>query len=216
MSELSESTRGEAAYRRLRAAIEDGVFKPGARMRETEVAAWLGVSRTPVREALQRLESRGLLSYAPHRGMVVAELDDQMVAELYALRETLEGTAAALAARHAAEPEIDELAGLLAGERVATDGDAAGRARRNRRFHAALYRAAHNRYVVAALEGLRESMALLGPTTLADPGRIGSAVAEHEQILEAVRRRDAAAAEAAARAHIRAAYRARLEQRAGG
>src|SRR3546814_15481594 len=76
----------------------------------------LRMSRTPVREALRRLEADGLLTFAPYRGMVIAELDHQAVMELYQMREVLEGTAAGLAARHASEAEIAVLRDILAGD----------------------------------------------------------------------------------------------------
>jgi len=161
-----------------------------------------------VREALGRLESEGLVSRAPSRGVVVAELDHGLVAELYAMREVLEGTAAALAARHASEAEIDALREIAAMDRGVED--AVRLARVNRHFHEALFRSAHNRFLLRAVNALRQSMVLLGPTTLATPGRPDKARGEHERIVDAIARRDGAAADEAARAHIRAAYRARL------
>jgi DNA-binding GntR family transcriptional regulator len=201
--------RGEDAYLRLHAAIQDGTLEPGARLVETEVAEWIGASRTPVREALGRLESDGLVVRDPHRGMMVCELDAGMVAELYVMREVLEGTAAGLAARHASDAEIATLRGLANRDRDIA-GDTALIARNNKLFHEALYRSAHNRYLLRTLNSLREAMALLGQTTLAIRGRSDTALEEHEQIIAALERRDPGAAEAAARSHIRAAYRARL------
>lgn len=201
--------RGESAYLQLHAAIQDGALTPGTRLREVELAEWLGASRTPVREALGRLESEGLVARDPHRGMIVAELDSSMVGELYVMREVLEGTAAALAARHASDVEIATLRSLADRDRELR-ADAALLARNNRLFHDALYRSAHNRYLLRTLSSLREAMALLGQTTLAMPGRSTTALDEHEELIAALERRDAAAAEEAARAHIRSAYRARL------
>ncbi len=207
----SSAPLGEAAYRRLRDAIDSGVFRPGDRMRETELSTWLGMSRTPTREAMQRLEARGLLTHAPHRGMVVATLDHQMIAELYTTRETLEAAAAGLAARHASEAEIDALEDLLDQQRQMS-ANVDWLAKHNRRFHQTLYRAAHNRYLLAALDTLRDSMALLGTSTLQAPGRSDSALEEHAAIVTGIREHDPERAEAAARQHIRAAHRLRLRQ----
>jgi DNA-binding GntR family transcriptional regulator len=204
----AKASRGDLAYRQLFEAIERGTLKPGARLREVELSAWLGASRTPVREALGRLEGEGLIDRDPSRGMIVAELDHGLVAELYAMREVLEGTAAALAARHASEAEIDALREIAAKDRDLAD--ATRIARVNRLFHESLFRAAHNRFLLRAVNALRQSMVLLGPTTLATPGRPDKARGEHEAIVEAIARRDPAGADEAARAHIRAAYRARL------
>jgi len=200
---------GERAYRRIHEAIQAGQFKPGTRVRETEVAAWLGLSRTPVREALGRLESQGLLVHEARRGLTVAELDHQMVTELYLMREVLEGTAAALAARHASDAEIAALWDMVKADR-ALGGDVARLAHNNRLFHDALYRGSHNRYLIRSCNSLRESLALLGPTTLALDQRSETALDEHEAVVSAIERHDPKAAEEAARAHIRNAHRLRL------
>jgi DNA-binding GntR family transcriptional regulator len=196
----AKASRGDLAYQRLFESIERGTLKPGARLRELELSTWLGASRTPIREALGRLEGEGLIARDPSRGMIVAEL--------YAMREVLEGTAAALAARHASEAEVDALREIAQRDRGLAD--AARIARVNRLFHETLFRAAHNRFLLRAVSALRQSMVLLGPTTLATAGRPGKARGEHEAIVEAIARRDPAGADEAARTHIRAAYRARL------
>ena len=98
--------RSERAYQQLRGAIQAGQLLPGTRLREVELAESLGLSRTPVREALSRLESEGMVVNEPNRGMMVTRLDASMVSELYVMREVLEATAAALAARHAPDVEI--------------------------------------------------------------------------------------------------------------
>lgn len=201
---------GEFVLGRLRGAIRDGRYSPGERLRESEVAGWLGVSRTPVREAFRRLQADGLLVLTPWRGAVVAELDRQQVVELYAMRQVLEGTAAGLAAEHATEAEIDVLFNLLDLDAEAGT-DPARLAEINRGFHAAIYAAAHNRYLLDALNALSDSLALLRSTTYEVPGRAAAARREHREIAEAIRGRDRDAAEHAARAHIATAVTARLE-----
>lgn len=203
-------SRGEAAYLQLKEAIQSGSLAPGTRVREVEIAERFGISRTPAREAIHRLESKGLISIVPHQGAVIASLDHQQTMELYDLREILEGSAAAFAARHASAAEIEELAELVASEPPLAD-DPDRLAELNRVFHAALYGAAHNRFLERALLGLRDSMALLGGTSLRVAGRYDSAHAEHEAIIEALNARDEARAESAARTHIRGAQRARLK-----
>src|SRR3569832_739757 len=91
---------GERAYRQIWEAIQQGRLLPGTRMREVEIAQWLGISRTPVREALARLVSEGLAVNDAQRGMVIAELDQRAVGELYIMRETLE------ARRHGLPPSM--------------------------------------------------------------------------------------------------------------
>ena len=204
-----QESRGEIAYGRLKEAIQAGDLTPGQRIRENEMASWLELSRTPVREALRRLEADGLLTFAPYRGMVISELDHQAVMELYSMREVLEGTAAGLAARHASDAEIAVLKDIVAKELL--DADNPRRiASQNKHFHGALYRAAHNRYLLKTLNVLSDAMALLGMTTMAITGRSATAHGEHLAVVAAIEARDPATAEAAMREHIRMAQRARL------
>ena len=199
---------GEAAYARIRAAIRDGSLAPGERLTEVDLAARFGVSRTPVRQAIARLEAEGLLTHEPRRGLSVTRPDHQQVVELYVMREVLEGAAARLAAQHASETEIAAMAEILGAEPAAF-GDAAALAEVNQRLHGLLYLAAHNRYLLRSLEQLAATMSLL-PTLLTHGGRAEAAHAEHRAILAAIGRRDGDAAEAAARAHARAAQKHRL------
>lgn len=213
VSEETQSRRGISrsahAYQYLVDAVQSGRLVPGTRLREIELAETLGLSRTPVREALSRLQSEGLAINDPERGLIVTELDHSMMSELYAMREVLEGTAARLAARHASDVEIEFLREVThRDEQLKTAEEFAAN---NRLFHATLYRCAHNRYLVKTLNSLQESMILLGRTTLAAPGRAEASRHEHEAIVDALSRRDPDAAEQAARAHIVAAYRIRLE-----
>jgi DNA-binding GntR family transcriptional regulator len=202
--------RGEHAYRRLRTAIQDGTLKPGERVMETEVAQWLNVSRTPVRDALRRLEAEGMLAHERHNGLVVAKLDRQAVMELYAIREVLEGTAARLCARHASDMEVLELEELVKRERE-MQGDFEALSRHNRRFHEAVHRGAHNRYLEKSLYAVNDSMILLGRSQMLVPQRARTALAEHAELAKAIRSRDAEAAEGAARRHVRAAQRERMK-----
>lgn len=211
MSESASATssRADFAYTTLRSAIRNGEIQPGERLREIDLAERLGVSRTPVREALKRLETEGLVAFAPRRGLVVAELDQQQVNELYALREVLEGAAAALSAQHASEFEIETLRDLLKRHEEAR-GNTDALVQINSHFHQTIYVAARNRYLLDALSSLRDSLALLRETTYTVPGRSTAALEEHREIVRAIRWRDAASAEEAARRHIRNAQQARL------
>ena len=110
---LRNQSRSEFVFASLRDAIWEGRFTRGERIPEEEIARSLGVSRTPVREALRRLQERGMLVVGAGRSLVVAELSKQQVLELYAMREILEGSAARFAAQHANEAEVDMLHRLL-------------------------------------------------------------------------------------------------------
>lgn len=199
----------ERAYKHLHKAIQSGTLKPGTRLRELDLTEWLGISRTPIREALKRLESDGLIINEPNQGLVVTKLDLRMISEIYEIREVLEGTAAAYAARQALDGEIAVLRDIVSRELQIKD-DAAALVEHNRIFHEALYRSTHNRYLQKFLNTLRESMALWVHATLSIPGRSEEALDQHDAIVTAIERRDVQAAEQAARQHIRDAYRLQL------
>jgi DNA-binding GntR family transcriptional regulator len=204
----SKFSLGEFVRTKVREAIESGQYQPGSRVRENDVAEWLKVSRTPVREALRHLEAEGLLVFVPWRGVIVAELDRRQVAELYKVRAALEGLAASLAARHISDTELSLLRDLLArGDRAK---DAKTLAELNKQFHETIYLASHNRYLVQNLNSLRGSLALLKGTTYSFSGRPEQAQAEHRAIFEAIGKRDPVAAEATARQHLVGAELARL------
>ena len=199
----------EQAYQAIRDAIQEGALGAGQRVPELDLCAWLKVSRTPVREALRRLQSDGMLEHAPGGGMSVAQHDLRAVAELYDVRESLEGTAAALAARGADATEVRILQAMLDTQRQLPD-DPKVHARENTIFHGHIYRAAHNRFLLKTLQSLHDSVALLGRTTFAAPGRIAEAMAEHQAIVAAIARHDEAEAEALARRHVRRGYDLRV------
>jgi DNA-binding GntR family transcriptional regulator len=209
-AESETPSRSELVYQRLRSALRTGALKPGQRVMEVEVANWLEVSRTPVRDALRRLESEGLLKLEPRTGLVVASISRQAMLELYVMREVLEGTAARLCARHASDPELTELEALVARE-GRLQGNLEALAQHNRLFHEAIHRGAHNRYLEKSLAAVNDTMHLLGPSQMLIPARAEGARTEHAEIFECIRKHDADAAEAAARRHVRSAQQQRLE-----
>lgn len=208
MADDSEIPQGQGAYRRLLDEIRDGALSPGARLRETELADRLGISRTPVREAIRQLEADGLVVHLPRQGATIRSLDHAEVVELYEMRAVLEGTAARLAARAASDIELAELVALNAELASASAGPQAREM--NRQFHRTLIEAARNRFLVKAMSALQKTLLILGPTTLAEPSRAVSAVDEHGAVLAALQARDGAAAELAMRRHVEAALSARL------
>ena len=197
------------AYTLILEAIDGGIYRPGDRLVESELAERFGVSRTPVREALQRLETQSMLA-RDGRSLIVASLDHNQLAELYVVRAELEGLAARLAARHAAPEEVKVLRDMVAADRAHL-GDPQALSRANRRFHKQIHLASHNRYLVQQLDLVHRSMALLATTSLAAEGRGETALAEHAAIVEAIARGDADAAQEALRAHISKAFETRLK-----
>ena len=196
-------------YAKLRSAIRNQELKPGDRLREVQLAERLGVSRTPVREALKRLEADGLTRVAPPRGFVVTELTHRRVMELYAMREILAGVAARFAAEQASPMEIQTLQELVAQQGTAKDATAA--ARLNDRLREAITSAAHNEFLTRATNSLNDALELLGTTTYSVPGRIESGWKENKKIVEAIARRNGAVAEEAARLHVRNAAKLRVQ-----
>ena len=196
------------AYTLILEAIDRGDIKPGQRLVETDLADRLGVSRTPVREALQRLEAQDVVA-REGRSLRVATLDHDQLGELYEVRGVVEGLAARLAARHAAPEEIEVLQQMVEADRKFI-GNPTELALANRTFHRQLHRASHNRYLSQMLQGMRRTMALMSSTTLGTVERGTEALQEHARIVEAIAARDEMAAQAAAEVHISNAYRTRL------
>ncbi|NBT32218.1 MAG: GntR family transcriptional regulator, partial [Rhodobacteraceae bacterium] len=182
---------------------------PGDRLVESDLADRFGVSRTPIREALQRLETQSLLT-RDGRSLIVASLDHTQMSELYVVRGELEGLAARLAARHATPEEIRVLRDMLEQDRKLV-GDPAALSRANKRFHKQIHLASHNRFLVQQLDLVHRSMALLATTSLAAEGRGTGALGEHEAIVAAIEAGDGDAADAALRDHISKAYMTRLK-----
>ncbi len=200
--------QGNSAYKRLLEEIREGTLLPGERLREVELSERLGVSRTPVREAIRQLEADGLVTHVPRQGATVRSLDYAEIMELYEMRAVLEGTAARLAARAASEVELDELDVLT--DRLADAGTGTDTARINRVFHATLLDAAKNRFLTKSMLSLQKALLILGPSQLLDGVRAEAAVAEHRRIMVALKARDGNAAETEMRAHIQAAQRMRI------
>lgn len=202
------------AYGLILNAIDVGDFRPGDRLVESDLADRFGVSRTPIREALQRLETQALLT-RDGRSLIVASLDHTQMAELYAVRAELEGLAARLAARHGTVEEVRVLGQMVEEDRVLID-DPDALARANRRFHSQIHLASHNRYLVQQLALVHRTMALMDTTSLAVEGRGIAALEEHAAIVEAIAAGQGDAADTALRDHISRAYETRLRLDAKG
>lgn len=200
------------AYAMILEAIDGGVYRPGSRLVESELADRFGVSRTPIREALQRLETQSLLT-RDGRSLIVASLDHAQMAELYAVRQELEGLAARLAAQHAAQEEVAVLHDMVEQDRALL-GDPEALARANRRFHHQIHLASHNRYLVQQLDLVYRSMALMARTSLAAAGRGEDAMEEHAAIVDAIAARDGNRAANALKAHLSTAFEVRLREEA--
>ncbi len=202
---------GDTAYQAIRDAITSNKMKPGDRVSEYMVADWLEISRTPAREGLRRLESEGLLTSHPKRGLVVADFDEAAVHELYAAREILEGTIAGMAARFATDAEISSLQHML--EREASLLDSPTKMfEHNLEFHGLIAQAARNRYLAKFLQSLSDTLsAHRRVSTLTKTERREEVLRDHRELVAAIARRDEAGAREAAQRHIQGALQARLK-----
>ncbi|MEQ6201520.1 GntR family transcriptional regulator [Sulfitobacter sp. HNIBRBA2951] len=208
--ELQDMSQGEIAYHRLHGAIRAGEFAPGDRLREIDVAAKLDLSRTPVREALRKLENDGIVEHRPRLGAVIRTLTTPEIVELYEMRLVLERTAAQMAAKHANAAEVDLLRDI--NEQIDAAGQDTPRAAAlNQDFHRSIYLATRNRFLLASARALNNALILLGPTTLDDEARIKTVSSQHNQIIAAIAAGDQQAAGDAAEAHLQTSLRHRLK-----
>jgi DNA-binding GntR family transcriptional regulator len=193
----------------IRRAIREGRIPTGAHLTEVDIAAWLGMSRTPVREAMRRLQSEGLLLNQPFRGALVMRLDVEDMRQMFAVRELLEPAAAAACALHATAAEIQALREVLRLEAKVL-GNPAALIPLNRQFHDLILEAARNQFLAKAIAAVYSLISLLGDSNLLDGPHAREAHAQHRGIVDAIGRRDAARAEAVAREHVRHSLKTRL------
>src|SRR2546427_9581917 len=203
-------SRAEQLYAYLRRAIHEGELRPNERLVETAIAEQAGMSRTPVREALRKLQVDGLVAVTG-RGLVVGAISIDELVELCAVRETLEGMAAGLAARSRTEMDLIALRHIAEEFRsAASRGDVPDLVKFNHAFHEAIWQAARNRYLARQLHALRGQIERLQPTTLAVPERQLIATAEHQAIVTAIEEQQVEQAERVTRHHFQGAMALRL------
>jgi len=202
----SEDTRrpslAESVYQRLKQDIFDFRLLPGDRFTEGEVAESLNVSRTPVREALQRLEKEGYVRVHFRSGWSVRDLDFKQFDDLYDLRVVLESAAVRQLCDRAERPPLDALKSiwLVSAEERSTDGTRV--AQLDEQFHSTLVQAAGNPELLRCHREVTERIRILRRLDFTEPDRVAATYQEHAQILRAVLRRRADQAIMLLRAHI--------------
>lgn len=196
-------------YVKLREEIVSGSLAAGAPLVEGAVAARYGMSRTPVREALRRLQQDGLVERAD-RGMRVRARSPEEILEIYEVRIVLEAEAARGAAEHATRLDLMRITGALDRMRAAEPTDAGAMAATNRTFHEAIWAASHNGTLVDLLTRLHSHLTRYPATTLTSPGRWETVLTDHAAMLAAIETRDGEAAGRLAREHMAQARDIRL------
>ncbi|WP_405009984.1 GntR family transcriptional regulator [Kitasatospora sp. NBC_01539] len=192
-------SRTEAVLESVKHAILVGELKPGRPLVETELAARLGVSKTPVREALKTLAGTGLVTMSPYKGASVREVDQALARSVYDMRLLLEPAAAARTAA-GANRSWGEAADAL--DRADRAADAAERSLANRDFHRALYAGCGNPLLIGCLDGLRDQTALVSSAAWAVRPSWEMEAQEHRAILQAAQSRKPDLVDDLLRAHI--------------
>ncbi|MBQ4404375.1 MAG: GntR family transcriptional regulator [Selenomonadaceae bacterium] len=196
----------------LRDAIRRGVLEPGERLMEVQLAEELGISRTPVREAIRKLEQEGYVIMLPRRGTYVSSVSVHDVKEIFEIRTALESLATVLATVRIEPEELEKLRALLAEieghiERkdiekiVATDIE----------FHGLLYQVSRNDRLVTIISNLKEQLARFRTLSMSYPGRLQETLEEHRAMVEAIAAGDADAAREAAERHMEQAEKTLLK-----
>ena len=205
-------TASERAYAVLREAILSNVLVPGTRLLADELANQLGVSRTPVREALRQLQAEDLVSVDAGNALTVKVLSEQQLLEIYHTREALEGMAARLAAETAGQIDILNLHTVLQDVEAAFSQSNLAQLRTYAGdFQLAVFKAAHNQVLFKLLTALREQVRNQRRTTMSVPGRDQETVVFCHELMKAIKSRDPDAAERIARANRRRTLELRIK-----
>ena len=205
--ERPATTLRSLTLERMREAIMGLHFQPGERLVERSLCDRLGVSRSVVREVLRQLEAEGLVETVPGRGPAVMRPDLKRAEEIYELRVMLEGLAARVCAESAAEHQLAALGAALDGIKEAWASGRPGEVlRATGRFYETLFQAADKPMAWDIVQGLNVRINQLRSLTIASPQRRDAAIAEMVEIMRAIRARDPAAAESAARRHVESAW----------
>ncbi len=196
---VQRSKLGEQVLAILNEMIANHRFEPGKRINVEELSRELGVSRTPLWEAVYRLQQEGLLVHVPNRGVFIAELTAEQALDLYAVRQILEASAARLAAVRITPAALARMEALLDAQgQLVTRADLIGYSRSDFEFHAVVYEACGNPYLREMLERIKAKMRPIG---LHIEKILDELYRDHALLLEALRAHDPERAEIAFRAH---------------
>ncbi|WP_366924016.1 GntR family transcriptional regulator [Metallumcola ferriviriculae] len=210
---LEKDIKTDMVFEYLYNGIISGELQFGQMLTEREIVSKLGVSRTPVREALRRLEKFGLVETEPHKGVKVITITKQRVIDLYRFREVLEGLGAKLIAETRDKKVIDKLKVFLDDAEKAIElGDIKELSKINNEFHMEIAKTANNSYLFSAIKTLQSHIHLVMTTTLSNKKRPLENIKEHKLILDAILSWDPEFAEAVMKAHVRKSYKTALKE----
>ena len=211
----------DAVYLQLRDDIISGALPAGAVLREVELVARFGVSKTPLRDALARLQKDGFVDIPPYRSAVVTGYSETDLREIYELRELLEGACARQAAFHISADALAELSRIVRASAECVHGDEVIPGREDEltglhdQFDLVMYAQSRNGRIDEMVGNIRGHVQRIGRLTTGIPGRLAKSVAEHQTIYEAIAQRDGAGAEALMREHIGSVLADQLASMAG-
>lgn len=184
-------------------AINKGILSPGERLMEIQIAEEMGVSRTPVREAIRKLELEGFVVMIPRRGTYVANISIKDINEVYEIRSALDILAGGLAAERINDDEIEEMRELLLiSEKHIEENNLAKIVETDSKFHDVLYTASRNERLVSIISNLREQITSIRGQSMNYPGRLVDTLDEHKEIVESIAARDIDRAQEAVRVHL--------------
>lgn len=206
MEEYQDHSLGGRVFQKIREDILNGIYKENDELRENTIGKELGVSRTPVREALRQLELEGLVTIIPNRGAYVTGISHKDIWDIYVIRSMLEGLCARWAVEHITDAQLDELeetillsefqmkkeSGFSAEQIAALDG----------RFHSILYEASGSRILGHVLTDFHNYVQTARRSSVVSEERARKSIREHRQILRTIRDRDEEMAEQLANEHI--------------
>lgn len=201
MPKISKNVLSSKVYTALREMIANHRFQPGARLNVEKISKELEVSRTPVWEAVRRLQQEGLVENIPYRGVFMVEMTLERALELYQIREALEGLAARLAALSANGKILEKMNETLQAQaRVIQKGDLLGYSRSDFEFHSLIHRMSRNAVLHEMLDSLRAKMQ---PVTMEVRSILPRLYEDHLEIMEAIRSKDPEKSERILRRHNR-------------
>ena len=198
---------------RPREAIQSSVLKPGQRLMEIQLAEALGVSRTPVREAMRELEMEGFVIMIPRRGTYVSDLSLKDITQVFEIRTVMEELAASLAAVRITEEELAELERILVMiSGYIRENNQADFLKADVQFHQILYEASRNKWLIEIINNLRDHLMRFRSISTLYPGRLAQTWEEHRQLVEAIASHNVEKAKKVAVLHMANAERTPLDE----